>query len=283
MISTLEPGQTVKLTALVSYKDSRVTAAGKPYLSLRLCDTTGLIPAVVWTNAKMLDRMTERGMVVEVTGKVGEYNGDRQLEVNSCAPTGESPQDFLPRSPQDCGDMTDDLDEWIDSIKDEGLHDVLQRTIGFGGKYRNDFLVAPAAVLHHQNYLHGLLEHTLQVAQLAVDLADTYGADHHLVLTAALLHDISKVLEYRYDDCLDRTETGKLLGNTAFSGIVLAPFLNKLPSEQRDALLHCVLAHHGKLEWGSPVEPQTLEAHIVHLADLVDCRLVGFNQKKGIA
>ena len=161
-------------------------------------------------------------------------------------------------------------------IKDDDyLHIVNELTIECKGLYKN-FRDAPAAKYHHHAYIHGLLEHTVGVTNKALSMADE-ATDKDLLITGALLHDIGKTREYDWSGCtITRTNRGKLLGHIVMGCLMIEEVDSRTettPLEKSIKLLHLIASHHGKKEWGSPVEPMTKEAIILHQADMLDYQM----------
>src|SRR5690606_1799095 len=133
---------------------------------------------------------------------------------------------------------------------------------------------------HHQAYLGGLLEHTLNVMELAEGIAATYeGIDRDLLLTGALFHDIGKVYEYRYDVAIDYTDAGRLLGHIVMGTNLIHDQIKAIPDFPETLklkLLHMIVSHHGKYEWQSPKRPKFVEAAILHQADYLDAEIDKF-------
>jgi 3'-5' exoribonuclease len=154
------------------------------------------------------------------------------------------------------------------------------------GDKSGDFWTAPAASILHQAYVGGLAEHSVQVAHIAYRNAEwCSGLDSTVLVAAGLLHDISKPLEF---EGISRANTNlsKLVGNTTLSyqaacellhtGMKLIPELRH--DDRMENIRHCIIAHHGRREWGSPVAPRTMEAWLVHLADMVSSRIGGYQR-----
>ena len=142
---------------------------------------------------------------------------------------------------------------------------------------KDKFFSFPASISgFHQCYRHGLFQHTVEMAEQVVYLSKFYDVDVELVVAAALIHDVGKVVEYDrnsydadLDDDLVRSEAGKLVGHVSIGHAMLSKVCDDVD------LRHCVLSHHGRHEWGSPVEPKTREAWLVHLVDMISSRVGG--------
>lgn len=138
--------------------------------------------------------------------------------------------------------------------------------------FRRDYEQCPASIRGHHAQLGGLLKHTTEVAAIGRTIARTSGADLQLVLAGVLLHDVGKIESYRWDGYFDHTQPGRLIGHVVLGALMLDRRIREstpppCTDAERDILLHMVLAHHGRLEYGSPVLPLTLETEVVHWAD----------------
>jgi len=264
----------------VAYKTS---SRGTDYIELTLSDTTGRIKAFLW-DLKAVDGdidLVQPDAFFKVKGSVTMFNSRLQLKLDKMryAPDEEIPDmsNFFPLSGRDSDEMLAELDCLIDSLKDPWLNKLVVTMLRDNNTLREAFVKAPAAKHLHHVFLGGLLEHTLSVASMAEKACGHYKElNRDLVIASTLLHDIGKVAELYYNRSFGYTDEGNLLGHisieiqwvqNAISGI------EKFPDEIRRQLLHILLSHHGKLEFGSPVLPKTPEAILVHYLDDLDGKL----------
>ena len=267
--------------ALVVRSDVAQDRTGQPYLILTLRDTSGnSMPARWWRYPYPVERRPAAGIVCWFRATVEEYAGERQLNVVEGRPVADA--DLSAYAPE----TRTSLLELLDQLEEEtaGLDAPLQSLVRavLAGEAFERFCEWPAAQHHHGAVRHGLLAHSLRVATIARELARLYvpaeiAWDTHLVTATALLHDVGKT------QTLPRVAGGQLPERAqqvdhVTLGVVLvrlaaATTEPRLEPERLEALTHALLAHHGRREWGAPVEPATLEAWLVHLADLVDARL----------
>jgi 3'-5' exoribonuclease len=181
-----------------------------------------------------------------------------------------------------------DLRELVSTVQDRHLHALLGELLGEGSEVWNRFCEAPAAKHYHQAYRHGLLEHSLTVAQAVSAISATFpGIDRDVAVTGALLHDIGKLDAYSLDgDSIEMTDQGRLYGEIALGYYRIRTAVENLegfPPDTAQALLHIILSHHGQLEHGSPVVPCTREATLVHMADNLGGKLGSFDRvEKGL-
>ncbi len=280
-VSRLTSGATIQSVYLLSAKDARTTKAGKPYYRLRLSDRTGAVDCMVW-EAGLLDSTIKTGDLVSVTARVSEYQGRCQLEAAKIilAPPGiADPHDFLPSTYRDVDELKGFLRFHIDSVHDPDYSALLE-TVFEDEDFFEVFATAPAAKLNHHAYLGGLLEHTVAVTEMCDFVGQQYGrVDRDLLLTASLLHDVGKTQELAFDKAIDFTDSGRFLGHV-IQGVIFiaekAAGLRPFPEPKLQQLLHCVVSHHGELEWGSPKRPKTIEALIIHHVDNLDAKVKGF-------
>jgi 3'-5' exoribonuclease len=280
-VRDLTPGTTVRGVYLLASKETRTTRAGKPFYKLKLSDRTGNIECTVW-EVERVEQGIDAGRLVMVDARVSEYQGKPQLEASAVttAPEGAAqPRDFLPCTYRDIDELKGFLEFHVDSVYDRDYSALLQAVFG-DAEFLDVFLTAPAAKLLHHAYLGGLVEHTVSVAGMCDFAAQQYSrVDRDLLLTAALLHDIGKTQELSFDVAIDYTNAGRFLGHV-IQGVTLvserAKRLSAFPEAKLQQLLHCIVSHHGELEWGSPKRPKTIEALILHHVDNLDAKIKGF-------
>ena len=283
-IKDLEIGRTISGQVYL-LAESRVdkTKKGDPYLRATLADSTGRIAALYWDlTPEMVDRL-EAGSGVRIHGKVEEYpfgSGQRQVkidglqfvEIHDFSP-------FLPQAKRDREEMRQELLQVRATIKHPYLSRLLEHLFG-DEEFATTFSKAPAAKRYHHACIGGLLEHTLAVVRLCSFVAHEHTEIHRdLLLTAAILHDVGKATSYTLGPVLDLTEEGRLINHVAQGALAVQTAIDSLegfPQNLRNRLLHAILAHHGALERGSPVAPQTMEALALHHADWMDGDVRGF-------
>jgi 3'-5' exoribonuclease len=179
--------------------------------------------------------------------------------------------------------METDMRELIATIQDPHLRALLEAVLGPGTSGWAQFREAPAAKRYHQAYRHGLLEHSLTVAQAVSATSATFpGIDRDVAVTGALLHDIGKTVAYNEDPlAIDLTDAGRLQGEIPLGYYLVRREIEEIPGfdpSLAQAVLHIILSHHGSLEHGSPVVPATREAVLVHMIDNLGGRLGSFDR-----
>ena len=278
-IADLKEGQQISDLFLVSKKSLAETKSGNPYLALTLMDRSGEIEARAWDNAARLDALTEVGRIVAVEGQVKAFREQLQLNITGLQPVAEGAVDlahFMPASRRLVPEMQGELAGLIAAVADPGLHRLLAGL--FQGSLLQEFSRAPAAKMMHHACLGGLLEHTLSVAGLALKICDHYPRlDRDLLLAGALLHDLGKVREFSYASLpFDYTDQGRLIGHLVLGAEMVrnqAQHVPELAPARLDQLLHLILSHHGRHEFGSPCLPMTSEAILLHHLDDMDAKM----------
>jgi len=281
-ITELVDGQPVTSYFLAKQVQVRQRRSGEPYLTLVLADRTGELPAVMWEGVDESVRGLSDGDIVKVQAVLGSYRGEPQLTVTRARKAGSdevSPDDYLPRAEGDPATMLASLDGAVESIGEPHLKQLL-RELFADPPTRAAVSAAPAAKAIHHAVLGGLLEHTVSVVGLCRLLADYYPAvNRDLLLAAAMLHDLGKIKELAWDRVFDYTDPGRLLGHITLGALMVEERIRTIPdfpSALANSLLHCILSHHGELEWGSPKRPKTLEAIVLHYAENLDGKVNSF-------
>ncbi len=253
--------------------------SGKNYVSLLLQDKTGTVDAKIWDLSSEIGSY-EAMDFVHIDARVTTFQDALQLNVSRIykAQEGEYyPEDYFPMTSQNIEGMYQEIKTFISSVKEPNLKALLEQFFLKDDEVIKKFKGHSAAKSVHHGFAGGLLEHTLSVTKLCQYFAETHPIIHRdLLITAALLHDIGKIQELSSFPENDYTIDGQLLGHI-FIGAnevsVQIKKMNKFPAKLEKELLHCILAHHGELEYGSPKKPATIEALALHLADNADAKL----------
>ena len=260
---------------------------GSDYLRLLLGDRTGSVPAVVWEGVERVRECCLPGAVIFVTGRfcVHQRYGP-QLVIQQLRGAGkhEYARDALLDGPVRAPDqMEADLRELLQTVQNRHLRRLLRVVFGEESPVWRCYRDAPAAKLYHQAYRHGLLEHSLTVAQAVSALSAIFsGIDRDLAVTGALLHDIGKLDAYELDGgAVSMADEGRLQGEIPLGYYRIRRVIETIdgfPEALAQAVLHIILSHHGMLEHGSPVVPCTREATLVHMVDNLGGRLGSFDR-----
>jgi len=280
-LRTAAVGDRVQHEFLVRDRAEKMTKAGMPFVVLTLANGSGSIEtAPIWSEKLDWCLGADRGKVVQVIGDIGTFGdkgaGKRQLTLSAplrVLPSDQfDPTDFLPRidvETERVWDAFDDLRARITSPTVKAAVDLFFAD----DEFRVRFERTPGAVNGHHSQLGGLLLHVFEVTKIAKTIATTVRkANADLAVAGAMLHDIGKVEAYSTSpEGFAHTPTGTLLGHVTLGALMFDRKLRDsglaLSVAQRDELLHFILSHHGALEFGSPVQPMTVEAEIVHWAD----------------
>ncbi len=265
---------------LAAKKETGVGKTGKPYLVIRLMDSTGDIEARVWDDAEGASKRFDKDDVVAIKGFAVAYQGGIQLNVSDiyALPDSEySIRDFLPSSKRDPDEMMIELDGVIAAIEDRHIKALLT-SVFKDPEIRDLYKTAPAAKTMHHPYLGGLVEHVLSICGLASLVAGHYkeGVNKDLLVAGAILHDIGKIYELSYRRSFDYTDEGRLIGHITIGVELMDAHIAKIkefPRRLAVLLKHMILSHHGQLEFGSPKRPKTLEAIILSYLDDMDAKV----------
>jgi 3'-5' exoribonuclease len=283
----LEDGQRVRGVYAVRQRELRRKRNGEPWLRLSIGDATGSAEAVCWEEAEPRYALCPSGCAVFVTGifEMSERWGAKIkiAELRKAAEHEYEPDELAPESHVSLEHLEADLRSLLATIQEPQLRLLLDSFFGEDRDAWARFRDAPAAKVYHQAYRHGLLEHTLSVAQ-AVSAASNFfpGIDRDVAVTGALLHDIGKTEAYNDDPlAIDLTDVGRLQGEIPLGYYLVRRQIEEIPGFDpalAQCVLHIILSHHGQLEHGSPVVPATREAVLVHMIDNLGGRLGSFDR-----
>jgi 3'-5' exoribonuclease len=277
-LPSLRPGERVQDTFLVLETEQKNFEGGDCTVVTFGNATGRLTSAPFWDRDQAMVEGLRRGHIVQVIGEVADYRGRRQLKVSSLRllPSATVELGQLLPTVGDVSRYWDTVDGWRAELTKPRLAAVVALFYE-DADFRGRFEQCPASVSGHHAVLGGLLQHTVEVGAIARTIARACGADVELVLAGVLLHDIGKLDAYRWDGVFDYTDAHHLVGHVVLGALALERRLDEtLPppctAEERQLLLHLVLSHHGRLEYGSPVAPLTLEAEVLHWADNASAR-----------
>jgi 3'-5' exoribonuclease len=282
-------GSRISQPLLVREAEVRPRREGGEVLRLLLGDRTGSVPATVWGEDLLpaARDLCRPGAVVHVTGRFAIHlRSGPQLAVESIRRAVETEyvrDDLLDGPTRDADQMEADLRGLLATIQNPHLRRLLALVFGDGSAIWTVYREAPAAKRYHQAYRHGLLEHSLTVAQAVSAISATFpGIDRDVALTGALLHDIGKLEAYEVKGgTISMSDRGRLYGEIPLGYYRIRRLIEQLegfPPELEDAVLHIILSHHGTLEHGSPVVPCTREAALVHRIDNLGACLGSFDR-----
>ena len=278
-IDSFREGETINDIYLVRFKKSDLTKTGKPYDKLVLSDKTGSVDAMIWDpNSSGIDDFEVLDYVF-VSAVVNNFQGANQLNikrVRKCSEGEYDPADYLPVSSKDIDEMWKQLMSYVDSIVEVHLKQLLKSFFedeGFAAKFKK----SSAAKAVHHGFIGGLLEHTLSVTNMCDYYTKAYPLlNRDLLLTAAMLHDIGKIKELSDFPQNDYTDEGQLMGHIVMGAHMAMEKMDAIegfPQKLYSEVSHCILAHHGEYEYGSPKKPALMEAMALHFADNTDAKM----------
>ena len=279
-INELHEGDRISGIYLCKQRQSAVTKNGKPYDSIILQDKTGVLDGKIWDpNSQGIDEFDALDYI-EVVGDVTSFAGAMQLNVKRVRKAGEgeyNPADYLPVSENSTDDMYGQLLKMIESIKNPYLSALLKKLFVEDQEFLKSFEGHSAAKTVHHGFIGGLMEHTLRVTKLCNYMAGACPRlNRDLLITASLLHDVGKTRELSSFPLNDYTDEGQLLGHIIIGAQIIHDLAKEIPGfpvDLENQLVHCILAHHGELEYGSPKKPALAEAVALNLADNTDARM----------
>lgn len=278
-IAELRERDHVNGVLLCKQKTVGTSKNGKTYYSLQLQDKTGTIDGKIWELNNSINHFESMDFI-SLDGEVTSFNGALQLNIKRVrvADEGEyNPEDFFPVTPNDIGAMYQELLGLIGSIKNNYLKLLLTEFFVEDAGIVKEFKKHSAAKSMHHGFIGGLLHHTLGVAKLCDAYCTLYPQlQRDLLLTAAMLHDIGKLKELSAFPTNDYTDEGQLIGHIIIGYEMVDDKMKQIPGFPEKLALelkHCILAHHGELEFGSPKKPALPEAIALNLADNTDARM----------
>ncbi len=257
---------------------------GRPYLNLILMDRTGEVEARSWENANKLFEEIKAQDVVKIAGKVNVYQGRKQVIVEAAAkvPEGSAGMDrFVPSTVYDVTHLFHEVFKLLGTLEDPFAKQLAQATLE-DAEVKKKILRAPAAKTVHHAYAGGLLEHTLSVLRILDFLGrhyETYygkAMSRDLLLLGGLFHDIGKIFELTFEKGTEYSKEGQLIGHHVLGCELVDRITARIPNFPEELKLqvkHMILAHHGKLEYGSPKVPHFVEALLVHYVDDFDSKV----------
>lgn len=291
-VKEMAPGDAVDTYFLVSFKESPRPYSNKPgyWFKIRVSDKTGTVPVMFWgkdeESVRELFGSFDIRDVVSVQGTASMYREQLQVSVNQGEGriqkiTEFDPADLLPVTDKDRDEMKSRLLQEVAGVQNPSIHRLL-------GSFFNDaqfldrFAAWPAAKNYHHGYVGGLIEHSLNMIRLARTVAQNYdpALDTDLLTAGCILHDIGKLFEYDVQAGITFSEMGDYLGHVSIGAMMVQAKISSIRQSGEDfseklerEIIHMILSHHGTKEHGSPVEPITAEAMVVHKVDACDAQV----------
>lgn len=277
-------GEKINDCFLIDSSQNAKTSSGSDYLRLTLTHKNISLPAMIWDATAQNIEECQAGRVMQIQGMINEYRNQLQIKINNFMVLDDLSaknklDELLPTAPMKVEDIKAGIQNYLESIANPVWHQIDYYLLSKFPQFY-DF---PAAKSNHHAYLHGLAFHTLSILREEKSLVDQYQQSSaakintDLLYAGTLIHDLGKVAEYNGAVGTDFTKTGRLLGHISIvdGWIIQAATELNFPVNSSDViyLRHMVLSHHGRLEWGSPVQPQIIEAEILHRCDANDAEI----------
>ena len=278
-IETLREGERINEIYLCKSKQAALTKSGKPYDNVLLQDKTGTLDAKIWDPGSVGIDEFDALDYIAVTGDVTSFQGNLQLSIKRVRKVGEGeyePENYIPVSDKDIDEMYQEMMGYIASVKNPYLSRLLHMFFD-DAAFAKAFKFHSAAKSVHHGFVGGLLEHTVSVTRNCNYFAQNYPfLNRDLLLTAAMFHDIGKLKELSTFPANDYTDAGQLLGHIMIGAEWIGEKIREIdgfPEVLANELKHCILAHHGELEYGSPKKPALVEALALSFADNLDAKM----------
>lgn len=270
---------------LCKHKQSAVTKNGKSYDNVILQDKTGVMDAKIWDPNSAGIAEFDALDYIEVYGEITSFNGVLQVNVKRVRKVFEGeyiPADYLPMTKKDIEEMFKELKSYMSSLQNVYLKKLLHTFFVEDEEFIKAFKYSSAAKAVHHGFVGGLLEHTLSVTKLCDYYAGAYPIlNRDLLLTAAICHDIGKIKELSGFPENDYTDEGQFLGHIVMGTEMVGEKIRSIdgfPKVLANELKHCIIAHHGEYEFGSPKKPAIVEAVALNFADNTDAKIQSFTE-----
>jgi 3'-5' exoribonuclease len=286
-VRELTEGQDVAAAFAVRERERRTRRNGDDWIKLIVADRSGSVEAVAWEDVAECFDCAAPGTVVFIEGRFTvhpQYGSKITIRrIRGAEESEYEHEDLAEGPPVSFEQLEAGLRELLETIQNPQLRRLCERLFGPDSKVWKRFRIAPAAKYYHQAYAHGLLDHTVSVAQAVSAAAAAFGGvDRDVAVTGALLHDIGKTLAYNDDPlAIDLTDAGRLQGEIPLGYYLVRRTMESIEGFEpglAQAVLHIVLSHHGTYENGSPVVPATREATLVHAMDNLGGKLGSFDR-----
>lgn len=283
-INELRDGDIISEVYLCKAKSINKNKAGKTYYALTLQDKTGTVEAKIWELTNAIEHF-EAMDYIKIDAQVTVFAGANQVNIRRVRKAQEGEyliENYMPTTHKNVEEMYDELMGLVDSVTDKYLSTLLLSFFAKDAGFIRKFKEHSAAKSMHHGFMGGLLEHSLSVAKICDFMCTLYpNMNRDLLVTAALFHDIGKVDELSAFPENDYTDEGQLIGHIVMGSMMLKERMREIenfPAVLQNELLHCILAHHGELEFGSPKKPSLMEAVALAHADNMDAKLEAFTE-----
>lgn len=284
-VSDLQGKDEIESVFLVKIINALEDKSGKRYFNIILSDSTGDLESRLWQHSSEIENTITKNSFVKVKGKLNFYQGRKQFIINQIQKLEQEKvnlDDFIMKSSEDPEKMYSRLVKIVDGLTDVYIRDLLKLIITDGEIARRLKIWQAGKTIHHA-YKSGLLEHILSCTELALTLSKHYRVNENYVVAGCILHDLCKIYELTDGVNVEYTEEGKLVGHLVKGLEIVDRYSYKIknfPHYLKMHLKHILLSHHGEFEYGSPKIPQTSEAYLVHLIDMMDSKMASMEQIK---
>ena len=287
LIDNLVSGMKLQGFYLCVEKKSRRKKDGSIYLDLLLQDKSGIIRARIWDNVESLSKKFDIGNPVAIKGSTYKYGDSIFIKIKNItrasiekyAKYGFSSSDLIPSSRKNAKQLWIDLNKEIDLISKIHLKKLVKKILV---DHKQKFQIYPASISYQYNYQSGLIEQTVSLIEISKILGKHYKVDTDLLLTGACLHQIGKLYSINMGFSEVKSNERRLVGNAILSRDVVNNYIRKVkrfPDQDKVRLEHLILSYQGRKEWQSPVEPQTLEAVLLHTINYMDSQVNVMSKK----
>ncbi|MBQ0146568.1 MAG: HD domain-containing protein [Lachnospiraceae bacterium] len=279
-LNTLREGMHISEVYLCKKRQINLTKAGKEYCSLQLQDRSTVVDGKIWDLSNPGIEDFDETDYVQIEADVTLFNNAIQLNIKRIRRADEGeyvPSDYLPVSERDFDEMKEQLNKTIASVKNKYLHALLEEFFVKDEVLVKKYCFSSAAKSVHHSFVGGLLEHSLGVAKMCEFMSEAYPyLNHDILITVALLHDIGKIREINPYPNNDYSDEGQFIGHIVIGVEMIDEKLMQIPDfpvNLATEIKHCILAHHGEFEYGSPKKPAIAEALALNLADNADSKM----------
>ena len=254
---------------------------GSPYIDLLLQDKSGIIRARIWDNVDKLIKKFDNGDPIALKGVTYSYGDNlfikikniNRASIDKYKKYGFEPSDLIPTSKLNVKQLWIQLQKEIKTISKPHFKKLVTKILT---DHKQKFQIYPASISFHYNYQHGLLEQTVSLIKIAKLLARNYAVNSDLLLTGACLHQIGKLYSINVGFSDKKNDSKQLVGNAILSRDIVNKYINqikKFPEDDKVQLEHLILSYQGRREWQSPIEPQTIEAILLHTINYMDSQV----------
>ena len=250
-------------------------------MNLLLQDKTGVIRARIWDNVQKLSKKFDSGDPVAVKGITYQYGESMLIKIDNISRANEKkysqygfdPSDLIPLSKKNPNDLWKELSKEVNLISKSHLKKITKNILR---DHKDKFKVYPASISYHYNYQNGLIEQTVSLLKIAKEIGSHYDIDIDLLVSGVCLHQIGKLYSINLGSKMSKSNHKSLVGNAIISRDIVNKYISDVknfPEDDKLRLEHLILSYQGRKEWQSPVEPQTLEAILLHSINFLDSKI----------